>query len=222
MLLQAKALSHHFDTLLYENIHLQVDSRQSVAILGVSGSGKSTLLANLSTMLKPHNGSVEILGQDIYALTEAQRLELLRTKLGIIFQAHYLFRGFSALENLQVGAILAKQPIDMQLLERFGIAHTLEQNSADLSGGQQQRLSIARVLMKQPTIIFADEPTGNLDKATAHSVMDALLAYIASKNGALIIATHDESIAAKCSTIYRIQKHGLEPLQLHKYIEGQL
>ena len=215
MLLQAKALSHHFDTLLYENIHLQVDSGQSVAILGVSGSGKSTLLANLSTMLKPHNGSVEILGQDIYALTEAQRLELLRTKLGIIFQAHYLFRGFSALENLQVGAILAKQPIDMQLLERLGIAHTLEQNSADLSGGQQQRLSIARVLMKQPTIIFADEPTGNLDKATAHSVMDALLAYIASKNGALIIATHDESIAAKCTKIYRIQKHGLEPLQLH-------
>lgn len=215
MLLQAKALSHHFDTLLYENIHLQVDSGQSVAILGVSGSGKSTLLANLSTMLKPHNGSVEILGQDIYALTEAQRLSLLRTKLGIIFQSHYLFRGFSARENLEVGAILAKQPIDMQLLEHFGIAHTLEQNSADLSGGQQQRLSIARVLMKQPSIIFADEPTGNLDKATAHSVMDALLEYIASKQGALIIATHDESIAAKCTHIYRIQKRGLEPLQLH-------
>ena len=113
MLLQAKALSHHFDTLLYDNVSLKVDSGQSVAILGVSGSGKSTLLANLSTMLKPRSGSVEILGQDIYALKESQRLELLRTKLGIIFQAHYLFRGFSALENLQVGAILARQPIDM-------------------------------------------------------------------------------------------------------------
>lgn len=215
MLLQAKALSHHFDMPLYENIHLQVDSGQSIAILGVSGSGKSTLLANLSTMLKPCSGCVEILGQDIYALKESQRLSLLRTKLGIIFQSHYLFRGFSARENLEVGTILARQSIDMQLLENFGIAHTLEQNSADLSGGQQQRLSIARVLMKQPTIIFADEPTGNLDKATAHSVMDALLAYIADKNGALIIATHDESIAKKCTKIYRIQKHGLDPLQLH-------
>ena len=213
-LLQAHNLTHHFETLLYEGIDLAIVRGESVAILGVSGSGKSTLLANLSTMLAPNGGRVEILGRDIYTLKPAQRLQLLRHDLGIIFQSHYLFRGFSALENLQVGAILAQKPIDMALLESLGIAHTLNQNSADLSGGQQQRLSIARVLMKQPTIVFADEPTGNLDKATAHHVMDALLEYIALKQGGLILATHDESIAAKCSKIYRLKSQSLEQVAL--------
>lgn len=213
MLLQAQALAHRFDTLLYEDLSLSLARGESVAILGVSGSGKSTLLANLSTLLPPCKGSVEILGREVYALPPAQRLHLLRHELGIIFQAHYLFRGFSALENLQVSLILAQQSLDTELLESLGIAHTLQQNSADLSGGQQQRLSIARVLLKQPRIIFADEPTGNLDKHTAHSVMDALLQYIAKKQGALLIATHDESIARKCDRIYRIHKQGLEALK---------
>lgn len=213
-LLQAHNLTHHFEALLYQGVDFAIARGESVAILGVSGSGKSTLLANLSTMLAPNGGRVEILGQDIYALKPAQRLRLLRHELGIIFQSHYLFRGFSALENLQVGAILAQKPINMALLESLGIAHTLSQNSADLSGGQQQRLSIARVLAKDPTIIFADEPTGNLDKATAHNVMDALLEYIARKQGGLILATHDESIAAKCSRIYRLKSQGLEQITL--------
>ncbi len=212
MLLYAQDIAHSFDTLLYENVHLTLQQGESIAILGVSGSGKSTLLANLSTLLMPNVGKVDILGNDVYKLKANERLKLLREKLGIIFQAHYLFRGFSALENLQVGGILAKQNIDMELLENLGIAHTLTQNSADLSGGQQQRLSIARVLLKKPKVIFADEPTGNLDKDTTHNVMEAIRAYVAKHKSGLIIATHDESIAKECNKVYRIYEQGLQQL----------
>ncbi len=210
MLLNALNLSHSFENLLYENVSLELKSGESIAILGVSGSGKSTLLANLSTMLKPLKGKVSILeSSDIYALKDSQRLHLLRHKIGIIFQAHYLFRGFSTKENLQVGAILANQQIDMDLLANLGIAHTLEQNCAELSGGQQQRLSIARVLIKKPKIIFADEPTGNLDKKTANDVMSAIYDYLARFQAGLIIATHDEEIAKKCTKVYKLTQSGL-------------
>ncbi|MGX2971574.1 ABC transporter ATP-binding protein [Helicobacter sp. T3_23-1059] len=211
MLLQAKSVSHSFDTLLYEGVDLQLQEGESIAILGVSGSGKSTLLANLSTMLKPNSGVISLLDSpNIYALKPNERLKLLRENLGIIFQAHYLFRGFSALENLQVSEAITKKPIDMGLLENLGIAHTLHQNSADLSGGQQQRLSIARVLLKKPRIIYADEPTGNLDKSTAKAVMDALQSYIAQNRAGLIIATHDENIAKSCTYTYAICQKGLQ------------
>ena len=210
MLLNALNLSHSFENLLYENVSLELKSGESIAILGVSGSGKSTLLANLSTMLKPLKGKVSILeSSDIYALKDSQRLHFLRHKIGIIFQAHYLFRGFSTKENLQVGAILANQQIDMDLLANLGIAHTLEQNCAELSGGQQQRLSIARVLIKKPKIIFADEPTGNLDKKTANDVMSAIYDYLARFQAGLIIATHDEEIAKKCTRVYKLTQSGL-------------
>jgi len=213
MLISAKNLSHTFENLLYAKVSLSLNKGQSIAILGVSGSGKSTLLSHLSTMLKPMVGVVELFDMgDIYALKESKRLYLLREKLGIIFQAHYLFRGFNTLENLEVGAILAKTNIDMTLLDSLGIAHTLKQNCAELSGGQQQRLSIARVLLKKPTIIFADEPTGNLDKNTAHSVMDSMLRYVKDYEAGLVIATHDESIAKKCNKTYRLTQEGLNPL----------
>ena len=213
MLLNALNLSHSFENLLYENVSLELKSGESIAILGVSGSGKSTLLANLSTMLKPLKGKVSILeSSDIYALKDSQRLHLLRHKIGIIFQAHYLFRGFSTKENLQVGAILANQQIDIDLLANLGIAHTLEQNCADLSGGQQQRLSIARVLIKKPKIIFADEPTGNLDKKTANDVMSAIYDYLARFQAGLIIATHDEEIAKKCTKVYKLTQQGLHTI----------
>lgn len=214
MLLSAKNVSHSFETLLYEGVDLELQEGESIAILGVSGSGKSTLLANLSTMLAPKSGTISLLdSSDIYALKPNERLKLLRENLGIIFQAHYLFRGFSALENLQVSATLTQKPIDMELLENLGIAHTLHQNSADLSGGQQQRLSIARVLLKKPRIIYADEPTGNLDKTTAISVMNALQEYISHHRAGLIIATHDESIAKSCTYTYTIHQKGLLQIQ---------
>ncbi|GAA7302663.1 ABC transporter ATP-binding protein [Helicobacter pylori] len=209
-MIEAINISHAFEKPLYKGVDLRIKPKESLAILGVSGSGKSTLLSHLATMLKPDNGIVSLLEhQDIYALNPKKLLELRRLKVGIIFQSHYLFKGFSALENLQVASILAKQEINHSLLEQLGIAHTLKQSVGELSGGQQQRLSIARVLSKKPKIIIADEPTGNLDTTSANQVISMLQNYITEKEGALVLATHDENLAFTCSQVYRLEKEVL-------------
>ncbi|RVZ01104.1 ABC transporter ATP-binding protein [Helicobacter pylori] len=209
-MIEAINISHAFEKPLYKGVNLRIKPKESLAILGVSGSGKSTLLSHLATMLKPNSGTISLLEhQDIYALNSKKLLELRRLKVGIIFQSHYLFKGFSALENLQVASILAKQEINYSLLEQLGIAHTLKQGVGELSGGQQQRLSIARVLSKKPKIIIADEPTGNLDTTSANQVISMLQNYITEKEGALVLATHDENLAFTCSQVYRLEKEVL-------------
>ncbi|WRD96566.1 ABC transporter ATP-binding protein [Helicobacter pylori] len=209
-MIKAINISHAFEKPLYNGVNLHIKPKESLAILGVSGSGKSTLLSHLATMLKPDSGTISLLEhQDIYALNSKKLLELRRLKVGIVFQSHYLFKGFSALENLQVASILAKQEIDHSLLEQLGIAHTLKQGVGELSGGQQQRLSIARVLSKKPKIIIADEPTGNLDTTSANQVISMLQNYITEKEGALVLATHDKHLAFTCSQVYRLEKEVL-------------
>ncbi len=209
-MIKAINISHAFEKPLYNGVDLHIKPKESLAILGVSGSGKSTLLSHLATMLKPDSGTISLLEhQDIYALNSKKLLELRRLKVGIIFQSHYLFKGFSALENLQVASILAKQEINHSLLEQLGIAHTLKQGVGELSGGQQQRLSIARVLSKKPKIIIADEPTGNLDTTSANQVISMLQNYITENKGALVLATHDEHLAFTCSQVYRLEKEVL-------------
>lgn len=209
-LLKARHLSHSFDFLIYEGLDLSLSEREKIAIVGVSGSGKSTILNNLCTMLPPKSGEVDILdSRNIYALKDQDLLRIRRYQLGIIFQAHYLFRGFDVRENLELASIVSNQPIDMELLERFEIAHTLKQHIGELSGGQQQRLSIARVLSKKPKIIFADEPTGNLDSQTAYKVMECMFEYVVAHNAGIIIATHDTHIAQMCDRIYKLENHRL-------------
>lgn len=205
-LIQAKDLSHSFEHLLYENINLNIGEAQSVAILGVSGSGKSTLINNLSTLLKPDKGIINLNNkEDIYARTNDEILQIRKNDVGIIFQSHYLFRGFSVLENLQVASILTNKQIDINILKKFGIDKLLKQHIGELSGGQQQRLSIARVLMKKPKIIFADEPTGNLDKNTSINVMEVVFDYIKTNNAAMLIATHDTEISNMCDEKYYLK-----------------
>lgn len=209
VLLKAQNVGHSFESQLYDSVNLTLESTKTIAILGVSGSGKSTLINNLSSFLKPKNGSVFIGGSDIYALKSSEILRLRRNVIGIIFQFHYLFRGFSALENLQVASILANQAIDKNLLESFGISHILKQQIGELSGGQQQRLSIARVLTKKPKIIFADEPTGNLDAETAHSVMEVVFSYVKSQNATMIVATHNLELAKMCDRVFELKNCAL-------------
>lgn len=209
-LIQARDLSHSFENLLYDNINLDIKENQSIAILGVSGSGKSTLINNLSTLLKPKKGIISLNGKDdIYSKSDNEILNIRKNDVGIIFQSHYLFRGFSVFENLQVATMLTNKKIDIELLEKFGIAQLLKQQIGELSGGQQQRLSIARVLMKQPKIIFADEPTGNLDKKTSIKVMEVIFDYIKLNNAAMIIATHDTEIANMCNEAYYLRDYTL-------------
>jgi putative ABC transport system ATP-binding protein len=156
--------------------------------------------------LKPNEGRVELLGDDIYALDEKKLVKLRRNDLGLIYQSHYLFKGFSAYENLEVAAILAGQQIDSVLLKRLGIEHVIKQKVTELSGGQQQRVSIARILSKKPRIIFADEPTGNLDHATAEEVMHIFRDYVQNESAAMVLVTHDEVLAQQCSRVYRMRE----------------
>ncbi len=203
-LLKATSLSHRFDYPLFENLSLELIARESIAIVGVSGSGKSTLLHILSSLLKPNSGEVELFGQNIYTLDDASLVKLRRYDLGLIYQSHYLFKGFSGRENLEVAAILAGERIDPILLKQLGIDHVIDQKVTELSGGQQQRVSIARILSKKPRLIFADEPTGNLDHVTAKEVMDLFINYLNEYDAGMILVTHDEELARRCDHIYRL------------------
>lgn len=210
--LVAENLSFSYDSPILEDVTLQLNAGETLSIMGVSGSGKSTLLHILSSFLKPQKGSVKLLGKDIYQLPQAELLALRRDQIGIIFQSHYLFLGFSAEENLEVASLLSGQEIDHELLSLFGILEVLPLNIGSLSGGQQQRLSIARILTKKPKIIFADEPTGNLDRETAFSVMELLFDYVKLTQSSLVFVTHDPILAHKALYAYRLEHTSLKPL----------
>lgn len=209
-LLHASGISHTFDYKLFDAIDLDLKAQESIAIVGRSGSGKSTLLHNLSTFLKPTNGNVALFGKDIYGLSEVQIEQIRRYKLGMIFQNHYLFRGMRAGLNIELSSLLCGVSIEKSILDRLEISQLLDQKTSELSGGQQQRISIARVLAKKPKLIFADEPTGNLDKQSAHLVMDVLLENIKENDGALIVVTHDSEIASRCDKVYILSDKKLE------------
>jgi len=197
-LLQATDLSHAFDYPLYDGVNLTLYAGESAAVQGRSGSGKSTLLHTLAGFLPPLSGRVEIFGRDLYAMREAEREMFRRVELGIVFQTHYLFKGMTGRQNIEAATQLAGTQLDPWLLERLEIDGVIDQKVSELSGGQQQRVSVARVLSKQPRLIFADEPTGNLDKETATLVMDVLQEYARKDNRALFVVTHDTSIARRC------------------------
>ncbi len=209
-LLEATDIAHAFDTPLFADVELSLNSGESAAIVGRSGSGKSTLLHICSTFLKPNAGEVRLLGKNLYAQKEADIEQIRRFDVGIIFQFHYLFKGMRAIENLEVAALLAQQQIDKKLLQKLEIADVIDHKIGDLSGGQQQRVSIARVLSKKPRIIFADEPTGNLDSETASLVMDVLEAYIAQEDAALLLVTHDNAMAQRCQKRYCLEEKKLK------------
>ena len=211
-LLKGVNLTHAYDYTLFENINLSIHEKESIAVLGVSGCGKSTLLHILCTLLKPNSGEVYFNEKEIYSLKDDEKIKIRRNDFGIIFQSHYLFKGFSAYENIELAAKLTKQEIDEKILQKLKIENVVKQSVGDLSGGQQQRISIARVLSKKPKIIFADEPTGNLDKDTASDVMSVIFDYINEINGALVLVTHDENLAKKCSTVYRLNEKKLKKI----------
>ncbi len=213
-LLQASNLSHAFDYKLFEGVSFDLFAKESMAVVGKSGSGKSTLLHICATLLEPNEGEVRLFGKEIYSIKPKEQLTIRRHDIGIVFQSHYLFKGFSAKENIEVASLLAREPIDEKLIERFGIAHVMQKRVSELSGGEQQRVSIARVLTKKPRIIFADEPTGNLDAQTAKEVMDAVFEYIDDYDAALFLVTHDDDLAARCHRTYRLQDRQLVPFGL--------
>lgn len=209
-LLHVQNISHAFDYLLFENVNFTLAPKESMAILGVSGSGKSTLLHICSTLLQPNHGEVILCDHNIYNDNDDARLKLRRYDVGIIFQSHYLFKGFFANENVELASFISDKTIDKGILERLGIADFMNYRVGDLSGGQQQRVSIARVLAKKPKIIFADEPTGNLDDKTAQEVMNVLFEYIEKENAALLLVTHNHQLAKQCTYVRHLHVDGLK------------
>jgi putative ABC transport system ATP-binding protein len=212
-LLDVRAISHNFDYPLFQDINLSLNHQETIAIIGVSGSGKSTLLNIFSSLLIPNKGEVYYNNKNIFSLKTKNLLNIRRNDFGIIFQTHYLFRGFNADENLKISELLSENKVNNKLLEALKIDHVMKQGIGELSGGQQQRLSCARVLTKQPKIIFADEPTGNLDTQTADEVINVLFDYVKENNAGMIMVTHENEIAFRCDKVYKLNNYRLEQIK---------
>lgn len=207
--LRVENLEHSFDYPLFKNLNLSLNAKDCIAIQGSSGCGKSTLLYILASLLEPKSGRVFYFQKDMYALSENERLRIRRYDLGIIFQTHYLFKGFSALENIELASVLSGENLDKKILKNLGIYELLNQKIGKLSGGQQQRVSIARVLCKKPKIIFADEATGNLDFENAKNVIELLITYAKDNNAILFFVTHDSKLASFCDKSYTLNANGI-------------
>ncbi len=190
-------------------IDLSVMPGESLALLGPSGSGKSSLLAVLSGLEQASSGSIMVAGEDFSALTQDGLAAARRGRIGIVLQAFHLLPTMTALENvatpLELAGITNAMPRAEAELEAVGLAHRLCHFPAQLSGGEQQRVAIARALAPRPAILFADEPTGNLDHVNGTAVADLLFARAAAMGATLLLVTHDEALARRCARIVRLE-----------------
>ncbi len=192
-------------------LDLQVARGEAVALVGPSGSGKSTLLHAAGLLEQPDGGEIAIAGQLCSTMNDAQRTAMRRDNLGFVYQFHHLLPEFTALENVAMPMRLAKLPRSEgllraeQLLTEMGLADRLSHVPAQLSGGEQQRVAIARALANQPVLLLADEPTGNLDQATAEVVLGELLSIVRGQGLGIVIATHDPLVAGRLDRVVRLQ-----------------
>ena len=198
-------------TILHENC-FSVAAGKTVAIVGASGSGKSTLLGLLAGLDLPTSGSVSLAGEHLANLDEDARAMLRGRLLGFVFQSFQLLPSLNAMENVMLplelaGTDNARAEAEFWL-KRVGLAHRLRHYPKHLSGGEQQRVALARAFAPNPRLIFADEPTGNLDAATGHQIIDLMFAINAERGTTLILVTHDEEIAARCGR--RLRMHAGE------------
>ena len=186
-------------------IDLTVPQGQTLALLGPSGSGKSSLMAVLSGLERASSGELSVAGQNFAALNEDALATARRGRIGVVLQSFHLLPTMTALENVMTPLELAGMP-DAEMraateLEAVGLAARLHHYPAQLSGGEQQRVAIARALAPQPMLVFADEPTGNLDTKTGETIMDLLFARRAASGATLVVITHDAALAARCERV---------------------
>lgn len=190
---------------ILRGVELEINAGSSVALLGPSGSGKSSLMAVLSGLEQATSGQILIDGLDFVALNEDELARARRGRIGIVLQAFHLLPTMSAIENVAVPMELAgiEDPFDRakEELEAVGLGHRLSHYPTQLSGGEQQRVAIARAMAARPSIIFADEPTGNLDAATGDSIITILFERQKALNATLLIITHDPALAKHCDRV---------------------
>ncbi len=199
-----------------DDVSLNIEEGSSVAILGKSGSGKSTLMHAISGLDKPQKGKVLIDGEDILRLKPRATDKFRAQKMGFIFQSFFVEGGESCYDNVSLAletagvARIGRKKRIIEALEAVDLGDKVKSRAKDLSGGQKQRLAIARAIVGWPQILFADEPTGNLDSATSKVIEDLLFNYCKENNATLIIVTHDEDLAQKCQRVIHIKDGKIE------------
>lgn len=213
-----KSFYHPHLTHILKGIQLQVYAGQSIAIIGRSGEGKSTLLQILGTLEAPCEGVLKIANQEI-GLSNKARIR--NQSIGFVFQSFHLLEDYTALENVLMPARIARQTISKgseaherawNLLEKVGLSHRAHFHTKLLSGGEKQRVALARAMCNNPDIIFADEPSGNLDRQTSGLIHQILLSFVEDYQKALVIVTHDKELAALCSKQYELKNGRLDSI----------
>ena len=205
MIIEARGIRKHFGTLeVLKGIDFSAEAHEVVSIMGASGAGKSTLLQILGTLSTPDGGSLSIDGQDVLSLKGDALAAFRGRRIGFVFQAHHLLPEFTAEENVLIPALIAGVPMKearakaVRLLGEVGLQARLDHKPGELSGGEQQRVAIARALVNDPAVLFADEPTGNLDSATKQEIHRLLFSLRDRLGQTIVIVTHDPELAALC------------------------
>ncbi|SON53354.1 ABC transporter ATP-binding protein [Vibrio tapetis] len=217
--IKAKSIAKHVTTnqdrlTILEGVNLDVKKGESVAIVGVSGAGKSTLMTLLAGLDLPSEGEISLLGQPLMGLDDEERAALRSKSIGFVFQSFLLIPTLTALENVTLPCLLSGESEDTvraeQLLSSVGLRERMDHLPTQLSGGEQQRVALARAFMINPEILFADEPTGNLDQHTAANVIERLFELNQQHGTTLILVTHDNDLAQRCDRVLHMNNGVLE------------
>jgi len=200
---------------ILRDIHFALAARETAAIVGASGSGKSTLLSIIAGLDTPSEGTVRLVGQDIFALNEDDRAALRAQKVGFVFQSFQLMANLSALENvmlpLELSGVRGARALATEMLGRVGLGQRLSHYPRVLSGGEQQRVALARAFVVKPAVLLADEPTGSLDFATGENVMQLMFELNKELGTTLVLVTHDQAIAERCQRKITIEAGQVVP-----------